>query len=157
MQKPPTPPPLHMLPTPHMLKSDSYVPIDFAPPTTYRERLAGVPDSPKGGVRPFSPPSRPAPLSLASSFDDLTMIPSPHALVNSDAMSGLDFAAPPRFKTGSAASDTGSVRSNRSGMGAAQLNAIRNGAHRVSRIPRDVGGTKDELANSLKPQWEMRK
>lgn len=53
-------------------------------------------------------------------------------------------------------SDAGSIRSNRSGVSAMQLGAIRNGAYRVSRLPQDMVGTVDDLATSLKPQWGMR-
>jgi hypothetical protein len=53
-------------------------------------------------------------------------------------------------------SDAGSIRSNRSGVSTVQLGAIRNGAYRVSRLPQDMVGTKDDLASALKPQWGMR-
>ena len=53
-------------------------------------------------------------------------------------------------------SDAGSIRSNRSGVSAMQLGAIRSGAYRVSRLPQGVVGTKDDLSTSLKPQWGMR-
>lgn len=73
----PPPGPLRILPSPHLIKEDSFgIPIDFAPPTTYKDRQAGRPDSPKGGMRPFSP-MHPAHLPLASSFDDLSVMPSP--------------------------------------------------------------------------------
>ena len=73
----PTPQPLRVLPSPHLLKEDSFVlPIDFAPPSGYKERAAGRPDSPRGGSRPFSP-MVPAHLPLVSSFDDLSVMPSP--------------------------------------------------------------------------------
>lgn len=75
-KKLPPPSPLQMLPTPHKLKDDSIIPIDFAPPSSFRERRAGTPDSLKGGLRPYSP-ALPAPLPLASSFDDLAVMPSP--------------------------------------------------------------------------------
>ena len=75
-KKLPPPAPLHVLPTPHMLKDDLFLPTDFAPPSSYRERRAGTPDSLKGGLRPFSP-VRPAQVPLASSFDDLAVMPSP--------------------------------------------------------------------------------
>lgn len=75
-KKLPAPAPLQLLPTPHMLKDDSIIPIDFAPPSSFRERRAGTPDSLKGGLRPYSP-ALPAHLPLASSFDDLAVMPSP--------------------------------------------------------------------------------
>ena len=73
----PPPAPLRALPTPHLLKEDAFaLPIDFAPPTSYRDRAAGRPESPLGGMRPYSP-MLPAHLPLASSFDDLSVMPSP--------------------------------------------------------------------------------
>lgn len=73
----PPPPPLRVLPSPHLLKEDSFaLPIDFAPPSGYKDRAAGRPDSPRGGSRPFSP-MVPAHLPLVSSFDDLSVMPSP--------------------------------------------------------------------------------
>lgn len=74
---PPLPQPLKVLPSPHLLKEDSFaLPIDFAPPSGYKDRAAGRPESPRGGMRPFSP-TVPAHLPLASSFDDLSVMPSP--------------------------------------------------------------------------------
>ena len=71
------PQPLRVLPSPHLLKEDSFaLPIDFAPPSGYRDRAAGRPESPRGGSRPFSP-MVPAHLPLVSSFDDLSVMPSP--------------------------------------------------------------------------------
>ena len=73
----PPPQPLRVLPSPHLLKEDSFaLPIDFAPPSGYKDRAAGRPESPRGGMRPFSP-LVPAHLPLASSFDDLSVMPSP--------------------------------------------------------------------------------
>lgn len=73
----PPPGPLQILPSPHLLKEDSFgLPIDFAPPTSYKERQAGRPESPRGGSRPYSPMVS-AHLPLASSFDDLAVMPSP--------------------------------------------------------------------------------
>lgn len=40
-------------------------------------------------------------------------------------------------------------------MSARQQYAIRAGAYRVSRIPKEVVGTKDDLMGALKPQWNM--
>ena len=77
--RPPLPPPspLRVLPSPHLLKEDSFaLPIDFAPPNSYKDRQAGRPESPRGGMRPYSP-MIPAHLPLASSFDDLSVMPSP--------------------------------------------------------------------------------
>lgn len=73
----PPPGPLKILPSPHLLKEDSFaLPVDFAPPTTYKDRAAGRPESPRGGQRPFSPAS-PIARPLVSSFDDLSVMPSP--------------------------------------------------------------------------------
>lgn len=52
-------------------------------------------------------------------------------------------------------SETGSIRSNGSGMSAVHLHSIRTGAYRVSRIPKEVAGTRDELTASLKPKWDL--
>lgn len=74
---PPLPKPLNVIPSPHLLNEDSFAtPIDFAPPSSYRDRAAGRSESPRGGSRPFSP-LVPAHLPLASSFDDLSVMPSP--------------------------------------------------------------------------------
>jgi hypothetical protein len=73
----PPPAPLRTLPTPHLVKEDSFtLAIDFAPPATFKDRQAGRPESPLGELRPYSP-SLPAFLPLASSFDDLAVLPSP--------------------------------------------------------------------------------
>ncbi|KAL9030298.1 MAG: hypothetical protein Q9196_001574 [Gyalolechia fulgens] len=152
----PPPGPLLVLPSPHLLKEDSFaLPIDFAPPSSYKDRQAGRPESPLGGRRPYSP-MVPAHLPLASSFDDLAVMPSPHLLRKSGTFTALDFAPPPRFKSSDNGSETGSIRSNRSAMSAQQLHSIRAGAYRVSRIPKGVVGTKAEINDSLKPSWNMR-
>jgi len=75
----PPPKALNVLPTPHMLKDDSFAifnSMDFAPPTSARERQAGRPESPMGGLRPYSPMVR-AHVPVQSSFDDLAAMPSP--------------------------------------------------------------------------------
>lgn len=41
-------------------------------------------------------------------------------------------------------------------MSAAQVNNIRAGAYRVSRIPKEVVFSKDEISESLKPTWNLR-
>ncbi|KAI9797176.1 MAG: hypothetical protein M1825_006035 [Sarcosagium campestre] len=155
----PPPSPLRVLPTPHLLKEDSFaLPIDFAPPSTFKDRRAGRPESPMGGLRPYSP-MLPAHLPLASSFDDLSVMPSPHALRKSGTFTALDFAPPPRFKNSDAGSDAGSIRSgrsNRSAMSAAQVHNIRTGAYRVSRLPKDFVGTKADITSSLKPTWDLK-
>lgn len=52
-------------------------------------------------------------------------------------------------------SDAGSIRSNRSGISAANLSAIRSGAGRVSRLPGDTVFSQAAMANELKPKWDM--
>ena len=78
-KKLPPPSPLNVLPTPHMLKDDSFAlfnSMDFAPPTSARERQAGRPESPRGGRIPYSP-IVPAHVPLASSFVEIAAMPSP--------------------------------------------------------------------------------
>ncbi|TIA22924.1 hypothetical protein D6C81_03131 [Aureobasidium pullulans] len=149
------PPPiaLHNLPTPSALTDDmTFTPTLFAPPVSYRDRQAGrTPDSP---ARPYSPAVR-AFTPLATSFDDLSVIPSAHALRKSSTFTALDFAPPPRFRNEGPASDAGSIRSNRSGISNVQQNAIRAGAYRVSRLPGDMVGTQSDLNAALKPAWDM--
>ncbi|KAG9385375.1 hypothetical protein A1F94_004922 [Pyrenophora tritici-repentis] len=75
----------------------------------------------------------------------------------SGTFTALDFAPPGRIRdpAGSGASDAGSIRSNHSGISAAGRFAVRSGANRVSRIPRDVLGTKDDFALQLKPRMNL--
>ena len=75
-KKLPLPKPLVALPTPHMLKDDTMLPIDFAPPGLARTQRSGTPDNLRGGARPYSPGVR-AHMPLVSSFDDLAVMPSP--------------------------------------------------------------------------------
>ena len=73
----PPPSPLRTLPTPHLLKEDAFaLPIDFAPPSNYKDRRAGRPNSPLSQARPFSP-QVPIVSPLASSFNELPAMPSP--------------------------------------------------------------------------------
>jgi hypothetical protein len=72
----PPPKALQTLPTPHLLKDDTFIPIDFAPPSSIRDRVAGRPDSPLGIKKPYSP-MLPSHVPIASSFDELSMMPSP--------------------------------------------------------------------------------
>lgn len=75
----PPPAPLRTLPTPHLLKDDSFIttlPIDFAPPQNFRDQAAGRPESPRGEFRPYSP-QVPVASPLASSFNELAAMPSP--------------------------------------------------------------------------------
>ena len=77
-KKLPPPKALMVLPTPHKLKDDDFLPnaIDFAPPQVFKNQRSGTPDSLRGGMRPYSPSIRPH-IPLASSFDDLAVVPSP--------------------------------------------------------------------------------
>lgn len=153
----PPPEPLHLLPTPHKLKDDTMIlPIDYAPGAGAKERRTGRSETPLGGLRPYSPAVR-AHTPLASSFDDLCVMPSPHALRKSGTFTALDFAPPPRFRDmdGGNASDAGSIRSNRTGISAAQAYNVRNGAYRVSRLPPETVGTKDDITSNLRPTWGM--
>ncbi|KAK6336018.1 hypothetical protein TWF730_003390 [Orbilia blumenaviensis] len=151
--------PLLILPTPHLLKDDSFVsPIAFAPAPRSKEFRNGTESevgSAFGGVRPYSPSVR-AHTPLASAFDELSVLPTPHQLRKSGAFTGLDFAPPRKFRNdgGDNFSDTGSIRSNRTGLSAAHHS--RTGAYRVSRIPQDVVPTTENMTSSLKPSWDMR-
>ncbi|KAK7550808.1 hypothetical protein IWX49DRAFT_550992 [Phyllosticta citricarpa] len=154
----PPPAPLSTLPTPAALKDDSHIfnPIDFAPPPSMRDLAAGRrPQSPMGEQRPYSPSVRPF-TPLASSFDEIGAIPSPHALRKSGTFTSLDFAPVPRLRgPDMGGSDTASVRSGGSSMSAAKLHAVRNGAYRVSRIPKEMVTTQDDLMSQLKPSWDL--
>lgn len=156
-QKLPPPKPLMSLPTPHMLKDDNafYLAADFAPPTTFREMQNGKrPDSPMGVQRPYSPAVK-AYSPLVPAFDDLAVMPSPHHLRKSGTFTALDFAAP-RFRGREGKdSDAGSIRSARSGISAMQMDAVRAGAYRVSRIPKEFVTSRDDLTNQLKPKMNL--
>ncbi|KAF2223649.1 hypothetical protein BDZ85DRAFT_261961 [Elsinoe ampelina] len=154
-KKLPPPKVLQSLPTPHLLRDDTSI-LEFAPPSTFRDHgLGRAPDSPLGTPRPYSPAFR-AHTPLGHSFDDLAVMPSPHALRKSGTFTALDFAPPPRFRDrADSASDAGSIRSNRSGLSAVQRNAIRQGAYRMSRLPTGEVGTQTDLASSLKPKWDI--
>lgn len=155
----PPPPALTTLPTPSKLKDDSiaiFGAIDFAPPDSYEDRNRGRSQSPVGERRPYKP-KVPVASPLISSYDEMGAIPSPHLLRKSSTFTGLDFAPPRRFGNGDDnMSDAGSIRSNRSGISAAQAHAIRSGAGRVSRLPEDTVFTTAKLEQTLKPSWSMR-
>lgn len=158
-KKLPPPKPLNSLMTPHLMRDDSAIfnAIDFAPPSTFRNmQNGGRPDSPMGISRPYSPSVR-AFTPLASSFDNLSVLPSPHDLRKSGTFTALDFAPPSKIRDpGSLSpSDAGSIRSNRSGVSAMQSNAIRAGAYRVSRIPAALVTTNEDLGKQLRPQMNM--
>jgi hypothetical protein len=78
-----------------------------------------------------------------------------HQLRKSATFTALDFAPPGRLRTNDNGSETGSIRSNRSGLSAIHQHNIRKGAYRVSRIPKEVAGTRDDLSAALRPQWDM--
>ncbi|KAE8144878.1 hypothetical protein BDV25DRAFT_81864 [Aspergillus avenaceus] len=152
----PPPAPLQILPTPHMLKDDSIMAaVDYAPAKSFKDQRQGRPETPLGGLQPFSP-TMPAHTPLASAFDELSVMPSPHVLRKSGMYDNLEFAPPPRFKNHETASDSGSIRSNRTGISTTHLHNIRTGAYRVSRLPPDTVGTKDDLMSNLRPTWDMR-
>lgn len=160
MPKKRAPPPkaLQGLPTPHMFKDfDSVIssPIDFAPPTSFRAMQNGSPsDSPAGTPRAYSPSVK-AFNPLATAFDELSAVPSPHMLRKSGTFSALDFAPPPRLGSRDTGSDAGSIRSARSGISAMQMDAVRAGAYRVSRIPKEMVTTREDLAAQLRPKMDM--
>jgi hypothetical protein len=77
----PMPPPaaLPTLPTPSKLRDDSFAifnAADFAPPTSYRDRVAGRSESPLGERRPYSP-AVPSFVPTTSAFEELPSMPSP--------------------------------------------------------------------------------
>ncbi|KXL51584.1 hypothetical protein M433DRAFT_60001 [Acidomyces richmondensis BFW] len=155
----PPPKALQGLPTPAKLKDyDSVIasPIDFAPPTSFRQMQNGSrPDSPMGVARPYSPSVKPY-TPLVSAFDELPVIPSPHLLRKSGTFTSLDFAPPSRIKDPDRpGSDAGSIRSARSGISAMQMDAVRAGAYRVSRIPKEMVTTKDDLLHQLRPKMDL--
>jgi len=161
MPKKQLPPPkaLTSLPTPHMLREDTALilnPTEFAPPTTFRDNQNGRrPDSPMGIQRPYSPAVK-AFSPLVPAFDDLSAMPSPHHLRKSGMFNSLDFAPPSRLKIpGDNASDAGSIRSARSGISAMQMDAVRAGAYRVSRIPKEMVTTKEDLSAQLRPKMDL--
>lgn len=161
MPKKPLPPPMPLksLPTPSKLKDDAAIfnADDFAPAITYRDRQAGRgTDSPTGTMRPFSPSVAPH-VPLASTAAELSPMPSPFMLRKSGTFTALDFAPPGRIGGGEVASDGGSIRSNRSGISNMHSQALRAGAYRVSRLPPEMVGTRDDLAAQLKPSWDMRR
>ncbi|OIW27518.1 hypothetical protein CONLIGDRAFT_579539 [Coniochaeta ligniaria NRRL 30616] len=154
------PPPvaLSTLPTPSKLKDDSFAifnAADFAPPETYKDRVAGRSQSPMGERRPYAP-GVPVHSPLINAFEEMPSLPSPHLLRKSNTFTGLDFAPPRKFVESDNRSETGSIRSNRSGISAVQLGAIRSGAGRVSKLPGDTIFTQAAMEQKLKPSWTMR-
>lgn len=74
----------------------------------------------------------------------------------SSTFTGLDFAPPQRRRGQENGSDSGSIRSNRTGISQSNVYAIRNGAYRISRLPEDMVPKKADLAANLRPTWDMR-
>lgn len=75
----PPPAPLSTLPNPAKLKDDSFAimnAIDFAPPDSFSDRVAGRSQSPAGERRPYKP-KVPVHLPTVSAFDELATLPSP--------------------------------------------------------------------------------
>ncbi|KAM3514556.1 hypothetical protein MY11210_001791 [Beauveria gryllotalpidicola] len=153
----PPPAALNTLPTPSKLTDDTALlnAMDFAPPELFRDQVAGRSQSPLGERRPYKP-GHAAASPLVTAFDELAALPSPHLLRKSSTFTALDFAPPKRFKDDSDKSDAGSIKSNRSGISAVQLGAIRSGAGRISRLPGDTVFTTSNFGDQLKPQWGMR-
>ena len=155
-RRPREPPrPLNVLPTPSMMDEGAFAsPHMFAPPMRINRDDSDVHSLRGGGMRPYSPSVSPH-VPLASAFDDLAAMPSPHALRKSTTYTALDFAPPRKFRNDGEMSDAGSIRSNRSGASALQVQNIRNGAYRVSRIPLDVVPLRDDMTAGLKPTWDL--
>jgi hypothetical protein len=77
-------------------------------------------------------------------------------LRKSGAFTSLDFAPPSRFRNVDSGSDAASIRSGRSGISAVQVANMRAGAYRMSRIPKGLAGTKQDILSGLKPSWDLR-
>ncbi|KAI5857104.1 hypothetical protein BZA05DRAFT_332044 [Tricharina praecox] len=154
-RRPMAPPkPLNVMPTPSMLNEDAFnSPHMFAPPVRVPREESDF-DSGRGGLRPYSPAFSPH-VPLASAFEDLPSMPSPHALRKSTAFTALDFAPPKKFKNEGEMSDAGSIHSTRSGVSQQHTDNIRNGAYRVSRLPTDVVPLKDDMTAGLRPTWDL--
>jgi hypothetical protein len=76
-----------------------------------------------------------------------------HMLRKSGAFTSLDFAPPSRFRGVDNGSDAASIRSGRSGVSAQQIANMRAGAYRMSRLPKGLAGTKNDILSELKPTW----
>ncbi|OAQ98700.1 hypothetical protein LLEC1_03835 [Akanthomyces lecanii] len=156
-KKLPPPAALNTLPTPSKLTDDTALinAMDFAPPELFKDHAAGRSQSPLGERRPYKPVHAGA-SPMVTAFDELAPLPSPHLLRKSSTFTGLDFAPPKKFREDGTSSDAGSIRSNRSGISAVQLGAIRSGAGRISRLPGDTVFAAGNFGDQLKPQWGMR-
>ena len=161
-KKLPPPKSLKSVPSAHLLKSDAalFEAGDFAPPTSYRDMQNGRrADSPLGSQRPFSPSVK-AFSPLVSSFQGLSPLPSPHSLRKSGTFTSLDFTPQtPRFRGFEGGtpggSDVASIRSARSGISAMHVDAMRAGAYRASRIPKEFVTLREDLRNQLKPSMNL--
>ena len=153
----PPPTPLKNIPSPAHLGEDAFSnPLALAPRVKVQDIATGK-DSPslRPGERPYSP-QVPAHTPLASAFDDLPSLMAPHSLRKSGTYTALDFAPPKKFKNDdSMGSDAGSVKSGRNQLNPQNIQAIRAGAYRVSRIPQEVVPLKDDMAAQLKPTMDL--
>ena len=74
------PPPMDLktLPTPSKLRDDAFAlnAVDFAPPDSFREHVAGRSQSPLGERRAYQP-KVPVASPLVTAFDELAALPSP--------------------------------------------------------------------------------
>ncbi|KAK8039757.1 hypothetical protein PG993_008168 [Apiospora rasikravindrae] len=94
--KKPLPPPsaLSTLPTPAKLRDDTFLisnPIDFAPPPTFKDQAAGRSQSPLGERRPYQL-AIPIASPIASSFDEMSALPSPVRSMGSGISSAANSA-----------------------------------------------------------------
>lgn len=152
----PPPSPLKNMPAPAHLGEDVFTsPIAFAPKIRVQDIATGK-DSPNllPGERSFSP-QVPVHTPLVSAFDDLPSLMAPHSLRKSGTYTGLDFAPPKKFKNDDAGSDAGSIRSGKNQLNPHNVQAIRAGAYRVSRIPQEVVPMKDDMAAQLRPTMDL--
>jgi len=145
--------PLSNLPSPHKLGRDAeFTALGFSRP----KRVMTSPTLAGGdtaSVRSGTSSHVPAPSPLKSSYIEIPDLPTPYMLRNSRTYSSLDFAPPRKFAQSDAGSDTGSIRSARTGV---NLEAVSRGAGRVSRIPEGLVTTREGMLAMLKPEWEMR-
>ena len=149
------PKPLNLMPTPGKLTEDAFAsPHMFAPAVRIVRDESSDANNRLGGVRPYSPAVAPH-VPLASAFEELPVMPSPHMLRKSTAFTALDFAPPKKFKNEGDMSDSGSIHSQGSGISGMHAQNIRNGAYRVSRIPLEVVPMKDNMTADLKPTWDL--
>jgi hypothetical protein len=77
-------------------------------------------------------------------------------MTNSAVFTTLDFAPPNRLRNADSGSDASSIRSGGSAMSQRQLTHMRAGAYRLSRIPKELAGSKADIMAELKPSWTLR-